>query len=129
MRRTVTKGGFTLTEVIMATLLLTIAIVPILKGLTQTNLNSVIIERRTRSLCFAQGKLNQIKAESLYNFDNNFNDSNDLGNSYRYNVVETSVNTNLKKIDVSVGQDQNGDKSLAGDEIEITLQSQVARRW
>jgi len=130
MRRTVTKKGFTLTEVIMASLLLTIAIVPILKGLTQTNLNSVIIQRRTQSLCFAQEKLNRIKAEALYNFDTDVTENGtELGTSYLCNVGQTAVNSNLKAISISVGQDQDGDSSLSADETETTLQSQVARRW
>jgi len=125
-----TENGFTLSEVIVAVALLTIAIVPILKGLTQSNLNSVIIERRTQSLCLAQAKLNHIKAASLYNFGKNFNENDtDLGTSYLCNVTETSVNSNLKAISVSVGRDQNDDSSLAAGEIEITLHSQIARRW
>lgn len=131
MRRTVkNKSGFTLTEVIMASLLLTIAIVPILKGLTQTNLNSVIIQRRTQSLCLAQEKLNRIKAEALYNFSNDLTENGtDMGTSYLCNVSQTAVNGNLKAVGISVGQDQDGDSSLSADEIETTLQSQIARRW
>jgi Tfp pilus assembly protein PilV len=122
--------GFTLVEVIVAATLLTIAIVPILKALTQANMNTATIERRTQSLCLAQGKLNQVKAESIYNFDDNFNENNtNLGNSYLCNVSQTTVNSNLKAISVSVGRDQNGDSSLAGGETEITLQSQIAKRW
>jgi Tfp pilus assembly protein PilV len=127
---TLSLTGFTLPEVVVAAALLLIAIVPILKALTQANLNSVIIERRTQSLCLAQGKLNQIKARSIYNFDNNFSESNTaLGNSYFCNVSQTTVSSNLKAISVSVGLDLNGNGALTSDEVEVSLQTQIARRW
>jgi len=119
-----------LPEVVVAAALLLIAIVPILKALTQANLDSVVIERRTQSLCFAQGKLDRIKARSVYNFDNNFNESNtSLGNSYLCNVSQTIAGSNLKTISVSVGQDINGNGELTSDEVEVTLQTQIAKRW
>jgi len=124
------RSGFTLPEVVVAAALLLIAIVPILKALTQANLDSVVIERRTQSLCFAQGKLDRIKARSVYNFDNNFNESNtSLGNSYLCNVSQTIAGSNLKTISVSVGQDINGNGELTSDEVEVTLQTQIAKRW
>jgi len=124
------RAGFTLTEAVVAAALLLIAIVPILKALTQANLNSVIIERRTQSLCLAQGKLNQIKAKSIYNFDNNFTETNTSlgGSSYLCNVAQTVVSGYLKTISVSVGLDTNSNGVLAGNEIEVTLQSRIAKR-
>jgi prepilin-type N-terminal cleavage/methylation domain-containing protein len=130
MHKTVNKkGGFTLPEVVVAAALLLIVIVPIIKALTQANLDSIIIQRRTQSLCFAQGKLNQIRGKSIYNFDNNFAETNtNLGNSYLCNVTQTTVSSNLKSISVSVGQDINRNGTLASSEIEVTLQTQIARR-
>jgi prepilin-type N-terminal cleavage/methylation domain-containing protein len=129
MHASVTKKGFTLPEVIVAASLLLIAVVPILKALTQANLNSLIIGRTTRSLCFAQGKLDQIKARAIYSFGNNFSENNTpLGNSYLCSVGQTIVNSYLKAISVSVGQDANGDAILAGSEIEVILQTQIAKR-
>jgi prepilin-type N-terminal cleavage/methylation domain-containing protein len=125
MLKTVSKkDGFTLPEVVVAAALLLIAIVPILKALTQANLDSIIIERKTRSLCLAQGKLNQIKARSIYNFDNDFTeDNNSLGNSYFCNVSQT-VSGDLKAITVEVSYG-----TLTSNEVEVTLQTQVAKRW
>lgn len=123
------KGGFTLPEVVVAAALLLVAMVPILKALTQANLDSVIIERKTQSLCLAQGKLNQIKATSIYDF-NSISDSNTaLGNSYLCKVTQTTVSSNLKEITVKVGQDINRNGTLADSEVEIILQTQIAKRW
>ena len=64
--------GFTLTEVVVASGLLIIAIVPILRALTGVHVSSRIIEYRTNSLIYAQAKLDEIKARSIYNYDDSF---------------------------------------------------------
>jgi prepilin-type N-terminal cleavage/methylation domain-containing protein len=48
--------GFTLVEVLMASMLLTAAMVPILKGLTSAHILDVKIERRMRSLTLAEAE-------------------------------------------------------------------------
>jgi type II secretory pathway pseudopilin PulG len=124
------QKALTLPEVVVAAALLLIALVPILKGLTQANMNSVIIERKTQCLCLAQAKLNNIQARSIYNFDSISSQSNEtLSGSYLCSTTVSSVNSNLKAITVSVGQDRNSNSALGSDEIEITLQTQIARRW
>ncbi len=70
------SGGFTLTEVVIATSLLIIAIVPILKALTSAHVTSAIIERKTRSLIFTQAKLDEIKARSIYDYSSTFTETN-----------------------------------------------------
>ena len=125
-------AGFTLTEVVVASGLLIVAIVPILKALTSAHLSTVIIERRTRSLTLAQAKLDEIKARSIYNYTNggaSFAENNtSLDGSYLCNVTDDSADP-LKTITVSVGYDLNGDSTLATDEIEVTLTTLLARRW
>jgi Tfp pilus assembly protein PilV len=125
-------AGVTITEVVVASALLLTAIVPILKALTSAQLTTRIIEHRSCSLILAQAKLDEIKARSIYDYTNgstSFNESNtDLGGSYLCNVTD-DTNDPLKQISVSVGHDLNGDKSLAGDEIEVTLTTCLARRW
>ena len=125
-------AGFTLTEVVVASGLLIIAIVPILKALTSAHLNSTIVEHKTRSLTLAQAKLNEIKARSIYNYTNggaSFAENNtSLDGSYLCNVADDSADP-LKTITVSVGYDLNGDSTLAADEIKVTLTTLLARRW
>lgn len=122
------RKGFTLTEAVVAAALLLVAMVPILKALTQANLNTVIIERRTQSLCMAQGKLNDIKARSIYGFDTISSQSNEvLTGSYLCNTV-IGGSGYLKTISVSVGKDVNQNGILGSDEIEVVLQSQIAKR-
>jgi len=124
-------AGFTLTETVVASALLIIAVVPILKALTTAHLNTGIIERKTRSLTLAQTKLDDIKARSIYHYDNKFKEKNlSLDGLYLCNVVDDSKKkSNLRTITVSVGYDHNGNSTLETDEIEITLATLVARRW
>ena len=60
--------GLTITEVVVASGLLIIAIVPMLQALTTANLNAADVERKTRSLILAQAKLDEIKAKSIYHY-------------------------------------------------------------
>ncbi len=124
------RGGFTLTEVVVASTLLIFAIVPILKGLTSVHLNSSLIERKTRSLTLAQAKLDEIKARSVYNYTDNFTEaSKSLDGSYLCIVKDGAVSANLRVMAVVVGYDVDGDSVLSGDESLVTLQTMIARRW
>ena len=125
-----TRAGLTLTEVVIASALLIVAMVPILKGLTNSHLGTIIIERKTRSLVLAQGRLDEIKARSVYNYSRSFAD-NDLflDGSYLCNVVDEAVNSNLRKITISVGYDYDGDNILDSEEVEVTQATYIAKRW
>ena len=123
-------AGFTLTETIVASALLIVAIVPILRALTSAHLSTGIIERKTRSLTLAQGKLDEIKARSIYHYDNKFKEKDlSLDGSYLCNIADASKGNNLRTITVSVGYDLNGNNVLADDEILVTLKTLLARRW
>jgi len=71
-------AGFTFTEVIMASALLIIALVPILKALTSAHATSSIIKHRTLSLFFAQGKLDETKARSVYHYDDSYTETSTI---------------------------------------------------
>ena len=123
-------AGFTLTEVVVASTLLIIVMVPMLKALTAANLSSAAIERKTRSLTLAQARLEEIKARSIYNYSETFTENNlSLDGSYLCKVADSSVNTNLRLIAVDVGYDLDGDDNLSSDEIAVTLATYIAKRW
>jgi len=124
------QAGLTLTEVVIASSLLIIAMVPILKGLTSAYLGTAIIERKSRSLILAQAKLDKIKAYSIYHYSDSFTETNlTLEGSYMCNVEDSSVNENLRKVTVWVGYDINSNNILESDEIEVTLATYIAKRW
>jgi len=121
--------GVTLTEVIVASVLLIVAIVPILKALTTVHLNSSIIERKTRSLAYAQDKLDEIKARSVYRYFENFNKtSTTISGLYMFKVTDNQ-DANLRTVSVSTGYDINGNGTLSADEVEVTLTTYLAKRW
>lgn len=123
-------AGFTFTEVIVASSLLILAIVPVLRALTQAHLGSVIIERRSRCLTLAQTKLDDVKARSIYNWTDDFNETDtSLDGAYLCSVSDVAQSAELKKITVKVGYDLNGSDILEADEIEIELVTLVAKRW
>lgn len=127
MRR---SAGLTLTEVVVASALLIVAMVPILKALTSAHVSTRKIERKSRSLILAQAKLDDIRARSIYHYSDSFTESDtSLDGSYLCNVDDSAVNGNLRKITVSVGFDNDGNSQLADGEIEITLASYCANRW
>jgi prepilin-type N-terminal cleavage/methylation domain-containing protein len=120
--------GMTLTEVIVASSLLVIAMVPILRCLSAAQAAGRAIECRSRSLALAQGKLDEIRARCLYYYDDSFGQqSASLGGSYLCTVEDDGA-ADLRQVSVSVGFDKNGDGSLGVPEIQVTLTTYIARR-
>jgi hypothetical protein len=114
----------------MASVMLIVAMVPILKSLTKANMLSSSIEKKTQCLVLAQGKLDDLRARSIYNFDSSFTANNVvLSGSYLCNIADTSAGTDLKQITVAVGCDDNRNGSLTDDKIEVALTTCFARRW
>jgi len=124
------SNAFTLSEVIVASSLLIMAMIPILKALTTSYLGSVMVEHRTHSLALAQGKLDEIRAKSIYNYAESFteNDSS-LDGTYLGNVTDSGPGSDLRTVTVAVGFDLDSDSTLDGDEINISLTTLIAKRW
>jgi type II secretory pathway pseudopilin PulG len=122
--------GLTLTEVVVASALLLIVMVPILKALTSAQVSAVIIERKTRSLMLAQAKLEDVKSRSIYNYDSSFAEANtSVDVSYLCTVSDSGAASDLRQITVEVGYDLDGSTTLEAQEVDVTLSTLVARRW
>ena len=125
-------AGLSIIEVVMASTLLIIAMIPILKALTVVHSDGIRIEHKSRSLVLAQTKLDNIKARSIYDYTNggsSFAENNtSLDGSYLCNVADDSGDP-LKTITVSVGFDSDDNSALSSDEVDITLMTLLARRW
>ena len=123
-------SGFTLTEVVVASSLLIVAIVPILRALTAAHLNSAIIERKTRSLSLAQAQLDEVKARSIYSYSDSFSATDEvLDGPYLGNITDSAISLDLREIVISVGHDTDGDSQLDEDEVHVTLDTYIAKRW
>jgi len=122
--------GLTLTEVVISSALLIIAMVPILKALTSAQVSGAIIEQKTRSLILAQAKLEDIKARSIYSYNSSFVETNtSVDGSYLCTVTDSGSASDLRQITVEVGYDLNGGGTLEAQEVDVTLSTLVARRW
>jgi len=124
------RSGFTLVEVVVAASLLIVSIVPILKGLTTAHLNTTLIHRKMLSLTYAESKLDEIIAASIYNYSTPFAaDGEVVGGSYLCNVRDGDYGSDLRRITVEVGFDNDRNGSLAAGEVEVTLETLIANRW
>jgi len=122
--------GLTLTEVVVASALLLIVMVPILKALTSAQVSSVIIEQKTRSLMFAQTRLENIKARSIYSYNSSFAEINtSVDGAYLCTVTDSGPASDIRQITVRVGYDLDGSGTLDAQEVDVTLSTLVARRW
>ena len=115
-------------EVVIASSLLLVAIVPILKAMTSAQVTGRIVERKTTSLALAQGKLSELQAIIVYDFNSSYDETNVvLAPNYLCHVSDDE-DTTLKTLSVSVGFDLNGNDNLASDEVMVTLTTLLAKR-
>jgi hypothetical protein len=128
-RRRRVGAGVTLAEVVVASALLLITVVPALRALAAAHATERAIERRTRSLMLAQGELEQIRAQAIYSYDESFAEtSRALEGGYLCTVTDDG-DAVLRLVAVGVGLDHDQNGSLENDEVEVTLTTYLARRW
>ena len=121
--------GLTLTDVVVASALLAVSIVPMLRGLTGSHMTSTAIEHKTQSLILAKSKMEEIKARCAGDYSISFGENNvSLDASFYGNVSDSAEGTDLRVIEVSAGYDIDGDSVLDTDEIDAVLSTKIARR-
>jgi len=122
------RAGVSIVEVVVASSLLLIALVPILKAMTTAQVTSRLVERKTRSLMLAQGKMSDIQARAIYEFSSDYAQTGTVLDAQYLCNVSDDEDSSLKTISVSVGYDANGDNTLASEEILVTLKTMIALR-
>lgn len=122
--------GITIAEVVVASVIMLAAIVPILHGLTRAQATARQVEWKTRSLLLAQGKLEQIRVQALADYQQSFTQASAaIDQGYLCNVADTwTAGAVIRTITVTVGFDQDADGLLDPVEALITLQGQIALR-
>ena len=124
------RTGLTISEVLIASLLLITATVPILKALTGAQMASTRIDHTSNSLMLARAKIDDIRAKAIYNYGDSYAaSSTPLNGSHLCNVSDSEVSSNLRRITVFAGYDDNGNSILDSGEIQVTLDTLIARRW
>lgn len=122
-------SGVTLTEAVVASTLLVISMIPLLKALTATHGMDRAIERKSWSLLLAQQELERIRARSIYHYEESFRSSSQpLQDGYLCTVTDNE-HPALRTVAVAVGFDRNGDGDLSAGEVEVRLCTSLARRW
>jgi Tfp pilus assembly protein PilV len=122
-------AGLTITEAVMASVLLLVGITTVLKALTNAHFATIGVEHKTVSLTLAQAKLDEIRARSIYHYSDSFTESNTaLSGSYLCNVTDDGADP-LRTVTVSVGFDGDSSGTLESNEIEVALSTLIARRW
>ena len=112
----------------MASALLVISIVPLLKALTLAQIEDRAIERKSWSLLLAQRELEYIRARCLRSYDACYRvRSRAVRDGYLCTVTDDE-DPALKTVAVSVGLDRDGDGVLSPPEVEVTLGTRLARR-
>ncbi|MFC1762524.1 prepilin-type N-terminal cleavage/methylation domain-containing protein [Planctomycetota bacterium] len=121
------NNGFTLIEVLAATVILSGTILGFIRIMGDNLSVSRQTELRLTSTLLAEGEVERIKAALFDDFATDVSAwSTDLGNDYRASRTVTSVSTYLKRIAVEVGYDTDGDSSLDSGEVLLTLTTQYA---
>lgn len=97
--------GFTLFEVLAATMVLSVALIPIFSWLPTAIQTRVSTEHKTTAIFLAQGEIEELRRRIKNNFSFNYSlNSASFASPYqdfRYNVSDNS-NSNLKTISVTV---------------------------
>ena len=128
IRRNRRSSGVTLTEAVVGSALLVIAIVPLLRALTIAQSTSATIERKTQCLILAQARLDQLRAKSIHHYESSFReDSTALADSYLCTTTDDGDPT-LRLVTVSVGYDANSNGRLAEAEVDVRLATYLAKR-
>lgn len=119
--------GMTLMEVTVASAVLAIALVPMLRALTIAQMTGTAIERKTQSLILAQSKLDDIRARSIHHYTNSFDErSEPLAGGYLCHV-EDDEDADLRLVSVAVGWDTDSDGHLSDRETQVRLTTFIAR--
>lgn len=122
------QAGVTIVEVVVASALLLIGVVPILKAMTTAQVTGRVVEQKTKSLILAQGKISEIQARCLLSYDSNQSQTDVVLDGHFLCNVSDNGHASLKTISVSVGHDSNGNGSLGSSEVMVTLTTLIAKR-
>jgi Tfp pilus assembly protein PilV len=131
MRRFCSKStkGYTLTEVLVASGLLLVVSVPMLKALTSGYVFSNSIKYKTQSTACAKSQLERARAIVAGQYNTSLTENNTaMGGGILCSVSDTGFSGDIRTVTVSAGYDKDSDSILDTNEIEIALTSKIARR-
>ena len=120
--------GMTFTEVLVATAILAFAMIPILTAMTNTHSYSIRIERKSKSLLFAQNQIEELRAQAIQDYDASWSISDQsLGSGYYYSIT-ANTDPALRTVTVSAGFDEDQDLHLDAVEVLVSLRTLIAKQ-
>lgn len=120
------RRGMTFTEVLVATLILSLAMVPILRAMGSVHLFSAKMEKNSRCLILAQNQMEELKARAASDYASCRSVSNkDLGEGYLCSIAADGDSL-FRIVSVSVGYDENQNGLLDTEEVLLTLRTGIA---
>ncbi len=128
--------GFTYLEVLAAMLIMSIAIVPIIRLNAGAMTVASEIEHLTKVSFLAQNKIDEVRSRALgtnasYGFGVDYTESvaafPSPDDSYKYTVADDD-GTNIKVLNVTVWFDDDDDDVLDSDEESVSLDVKIANR-
>lgn len=120
--------GLTLTEVLVALMIMAAAMVPILKALTLAHHGSMRLERRSTSWLLAQSQLEELRARSVADWNASWTQGvRSLGAGYYGRVSDSGPMNDLRTVRVQTGFDVDGNHALDAGEVTADLSGLIAR--
>ena len=118
------KAGFTLIELIATLVILSIALLPLLRWLPLSIQTHLKAERKTKAIFLAQGQLEELRTAVINNFDQDYNSNPAAFNSpyqnFRYSITD-NLDGSLKTVSVKTWHIENPQD-------ETIFYTQIARR-
>jgi len=125
------ERGFTILEILFAIVILSIALIPLMKMLPEALILDAQMERETKVVFLAQRKMEEVKNKAIYDFSQDYAESATAfpspDSTFKYTVSDDQ-GTGIKEITVNVWYDKNGNGSVDMDEEDIELNTKVAER-
>ena len=120
-------SGVTITEAVVASGLLLVCAVPLLKALAVAQAADRAMERRSWSLLLAQQQMEQLRARCAERYDACYRaDSTPLRDGYLCTIDDDEAPA-LRTVTVSVGLDRDENGVLSPHEVEVSLATRLAR--
>jgi Tfp pilus assembly protein PilV len=138
LKRGKNRYGMTFIEIMVASVVLASAMIPVLMAFTSAHILARYVEEKTMSLNVARNQMEQIRALKLSDPDNNFDRSlserskaSEFLPGYYCNITDRDMSAELphtRYISVYAGRDQNNNNALEINEAEIILQTYLTLR-
>jgi Tfp pilus assembly protein PilV len=113
---------------VVASSLLLVSILPLLKTLMTVQAMDRAIQRKSWSLMLAQSELERIRSRCFGCYDRSYSASSVcLGGDYLCTVAD-DADDKLRTIAIRVGLDRDADGILSAEETEVRLSTRLARR-